>query len=668
MFKKVILLLLTSVLFFVVTGCAGDSFNKDPNGTGIDDPVTDDGTGNGELPVFTVMLTENTGEYEIVGENPVRVVQGGTAEFTLKMNGDCCVDRVVRQGSEADAEIINGYDGTTTVRLSDVRWSVTLTVECSVAQAYIAYYPNGGVYYGKMDPETPYTVGHTLRHRLRPNTEIGADFIRRKGYILTGWNTEPDGSGERIGLGSRVTAVRGGTLKLYAQWAEVTPLSEFRYRKYIDSVTILEYTGSSENVVVPGGIDGLPVYKIASGAFTGAVRSVVLPESVTTVETGAFTDCDIEELYFFDNIGNISDESFIRCPYFSTVHINAITAPRYGASNLYSEVSLADKYDILILNADKKKVLVFGGSGAFISVDTKQIESELKAAGEDYVCINMAVNGWFNGAAQFDMMMPYLRDGDIFVHAPESASQFGLMYELSMTPSYEDFDYNRLRLYACLESNYDLIGLIDFRDVEGLLDGFSEFNAKRSTMEETTYEDWATKINLFGTVYENDMGWIDDRGNFALPRKPRGALIDAGEADIVPEYVLDEEASGRLNAVYDGMAAKGVKVCFLTAPINTDTLLLRMNDPGNMPSSSDHLYAERPYDIPLLYDDLGEWVSDFDEAVRTRLHCTVIAPLADTLYVTEDFFDSDYHLSDENVPGYTGIIADRLVEITGGDT
>ena len=83
LFKKVILLLLTSVLFFVVTGCAGDSFNKDPNGTGIDDPVTDDGTGNGELPVFTVMLTENTGEYEIVGENPVRVVQGGIAEFTL---------------------------------------------------------------------------------------------------------------------------------------------------------------------------------------------------------------------------------------------------------------------------------------------------------------------------------------------------------------------------------------------------------------------------------------------------------------------------------------------------------------------------------------------------------------------------------------------------------
>lgn len=645
------------LIVLCASGCSDNAVTPPPGGDPGGDPT--------DTTLYTVMITESSEEYEILSENPVDVESGGSAGFVLRMKGDLCVTAATYRGEAvAGVDINNGADGTTTVTINDVRWSQRVSLTCEVTEARIAYHVNGGKYTDMSDPAVPYTTAFTLKNRLRPNTETGTDIMSRKGYILTGWNTEPDGSGERIGLGSRVTPVRGGTLDLYAQWAKASPVSDFEYRVYSDSVTITGYIGSDRQVVVPVGIEGRPVEKIGAHAFTGDIDSVVLPESVLAVEEEAFVDCDVRELYMFDNINYISDGCFLRCPEFSTVHVNAIVPPRFGGSNLYSEVNFADKYDLLILNKDKKKLLVYGGSGAYMSVDTVQLEEEIyERTGEEYVCLNMAVNGWFNGAAQFDMMMPYIGEDDIFIHAPESSSACEMMYELSMTPSFGDFDYNRIRLYACMESNWDLMGLIDFRHVEDLLTGFEEFNAERATMEANSlgYEDYATKINLFGTIYRRDTGWIDDRGNFALPQLPRGDRLDAGEADIIPEFVLDEDAHDILNARFDEMRAKGADVYFVPAPVNTDTLRLRLTDPDDLPSGGGILYTDRPYDIPLLFDDLGEWVEAYEEAVTENIRCKVLLPLSETLYETPDMFDADYHLCDERVPEYTGMIADALI-------
>ncbi len=633
-------------------------------GCGENSDVPEDPDPDGKKDTLTVMLTDDPDSFEIVSENPVLVERGGDAKFVLRMKGDYCVERLTRQGSDLGASIVNGYDGTTTVTIGKLNYSMRVKAECAVASARIMYYPNGGRYIEGGNSSVSYSVGHTLKNRLRPNTEIGTDRLIRDGYVLNGWNTAADGSGEHIGLGSRVTLMRNENLGLYAEWETASPAEDFLYRKAGDCIVISRYIGRDKKVVVPETLDGMPVGWISAGAFKGAIDTVIFPKSIDVVEDGAFTDCAVRELYFYDNISFISDKSFRNCTNFSTVHINAVLAPRYGPDNLYSEINLADKYDILILNENNKKVVVFGGSGAFNSIDTMQMERELgEKTEEGYVCINMAVNGWFNGVAQFEMMKPYLHSGDVFIHAPESSSPFGFMYEVSMTPSFDDFVYNKLRLYACLESNYDLLSLIDFRHVTDLLDGFAEFNAVRKNMAETSYTDYATQINLFGTVYENDLGWIDVRGNFALPKIPRGEYLDAGEADIIPEFIKDSEAHTRLNGYYGDFEEAGVKVCFLTSPVNTDTLLIRMNEPEKLPPNSDFLFSGRPYGIPLLHHDLGEWISDFDGAVDTYLDCTVLLPLSDTLFRTEDLFDADFHLSDKTAPIFTGRVVNELLKV-----
>ena len=52
--------------------------------------------------------------------------------------------------------------------------------------------------------------------------ESAADFFTRPGYTFTGWNTEPDGSGDSYGEDAVIETLTHATI-LYAQWEEVPP-------------------------------------------------------------------------------------------------------------------------------------------------------------------------------------------------------------------------------------------------------------------------------------------------------------------------------------------------------------------------------------------------------------------------------------------------------------
>lgn len=57
-----------------------------------------------------------------------------------------------------------------------------------------------------------------------------------------------------------------------------------------ESITITGYFGKDAEVTIPASIAGIPVNTIAKGAFTdnSSVRKVNLPDTITTVEEGAF--------------------------------------------------------------------------------------------------------------------------------------------------------------------------------------------------------------------------------------------------------------------------------------------------------------------------------------------------------------------------------------------
>ena len=105
-----------------------------------------------------------------------------------------------------------------------------------------------------------------------------------------------------------------------------TPATDFEYKKSEngDYILITKYVGTSEKVVIPAEIDGLPVKTIYSvgenatekvGAFqNSSIKSVVIPDSVTSIGSNAFMDCSsLTKIKISKNLKSIGYNSFENC-------------------------------------------------------------------------------------------------------------------------------------------------------------------------------------------------------------------------------------------------------------------------------------------------------------------------------------------------------------------
>ena len=240
---------------------------------------------------------------------------------------------------------MNVSQGQTILTLENVEYPTKVTLELAEQCALLSYDPNGG------DGELT-TVPYDISYRQRPNTSIGTNLFAREGYTLESWNTSPDGTGQRIGLGSRVSV--DDAMTLYAQWVRWSNPADFDWVVADETVTIVGYRGGDAVVAVPGFIDGMAVTTIAAGTFMNCdMERVILPETMVTVEAGAFQNCAMTSLTVFDNIETIGDSSFENCPELRTLYINAVEKP-FGA-NVRRESVYADKVDLLIRPRGRRK-------------------------------------------------------------------------------------------------------------------------------------------------------------------------------------------------------------------------------------------------------------------------------------------------------------------------
>lgn len=74
---------------------------------------------------------------------------------------------------------------------------------------------------------------------------------------------------------------------------------------------ISEYKGSSQNVIIPGYIDGKPVNAIGKEAFRGKnIKSVEFPHNLKVIGEGAFRDNKLKEIYIPDSVTAIEQDAF----------------------------------------------------------------------------------------------------------------------------------------------------------------------------------------------------------------------------------------------------------------------------------------------------------------------------------------------------------------------
>lgn len=493
------------------------------------------------------------------------------------------------------------YEGDTFVSVEDGKYRLTLKnvryptrVEPKLTEHFqqIRFDPNGGT-------GSAVTIPVDTTNHLRPNTSTGVELFSRDGYSLVSWNTEPDGSAQRIGLGSRVGAGDDG-LTLYAQWAQWSEAGDFTWEPAEQGIRITGYHGSDAVVVIPETIDGRPVTAIAAGAFQKCTMTdVILPKSMETVEKGAFQNCSLQTLTLSDNIETISDASFSNCKKLKTLYINAVEKP-YG-TDFRRESCYADKVEMLIQAQGQKKVIFYSGCSAWYNLDAATMMPLME---QGYRLVNMGLNGLVNSAMQMQIMEHFLEPGDILVHTPELSSNTQLLNQPAMTAKDDN------KLWCGLEYNYDLFTLADMRTLPGALDSFCAYLASKQSKA-----DYSEIFMSDGNVYCDEYGCIPFFRAETSSELPDRVYLD-------PTY-FTSEGMGRLKGYYDRYQAKGVRIYVSYACTNMDDV------------------PEEQKDNVGMMDDL------FRKNITEMQGPVLISELDDYLFQNSDYYDTNYHLRSE---------------------
>ncbi len=538
-----------------------------------------------ETPGCTV---ENNGQWVRPGEDVV---------FRLTMD-----EHTSLAGTDYDGDSATQIrEGRLELTLKAVRYPVRVSLELTQDFCTIVYDPNGG-------DGSATEISYDLRRHLRPNTENGQDLFTREGHTLVCWNTEPDGSGTRVGLGSRVTVE--GSLTLYAQWAKWAPESDFQYQiTNYDTVNIRGYLGSDETLVIPAYIEGKKVTALMPDSFRDSqVRQVVVPPTVERIASEAFADCKaLESIVLHDNLHMIYDASFVGCDSLQTLYINAVEAPwgyDYRKESVYP-----DKIDLLILAQGQRKMVFYGGCSVWYNLDGSLAD---QAFGTEYQILNMGLNGTVNSAVQMQILEHYLESGDLFVHTLEVSSRWQMMQDLTLTKGDD-------KLWCGLEYNYDLFSLVDLRTVSGVFESWLNYLDLKKT--ETEYRDRYTDSK--GHTYLDGYGGIP-----FLREETKDNLTDQVRLDA--SYVT-QAGMDTLEQYYQRYQDLGVRIYVSYACVNMD-----------------EVPQEEQENVELIHSLVAQYIEAMDGPV-------LISQLSDFLYVHEDFYDTNYHLLTEKTKENTAL-------------
>ncbi len=485
--------------------------------------------------------------------------------------------------------------------LRNVRYSVSVTVTYVPNAVTIRYVGNGGL----TAAGEPEAVLPAITTHLRSNTSLGTDLFTWEGYTLYGWNTAPDGTGESVGLGSRVLCQEETVL--YAQWAAWTPAECFTTEENETGLTLTGYSGTGEVLCVPARIGGRTVTRIGSGAFAGAdCATVILPDTLERIEAGAFENGAVRVLYLSDSLEFVHGEAFAGCGQLQTLRINAATAPRY--SGTYYD-TFQDKLDRLILLRGERKLVLYSGSSARFGYDSRAISKAMP----EYQVVNMGVFAYSNVLPQLRMLEALMEPGDLLLHGPEfDATAFQFCGTDALDAAF----------FAMMESNYDAVALLDIRQYSQVFSAFTEYLALRRDMAKKNYQisprDFDEDGNPALTPSYNEYGdYVFYRANAESEEPVYGDPIAYTVAAFPEETMLEP-----MNRVYREFQDRGVLVLFTYAPRNG---------------------------LALSEDSTPEERARLDAWLREKLCVPVISDIEESLYSGFYLYGTDNHLSTEGV-------------------
>lgn len=549
-------------------------------------------------PLCRVVLEE--GEGFTCDRYAQAVAPGEDACFRLE-----CAEGYEILGADWEGAVLTpGGDGVA-LTLPGVRYSTAVSLTVARREVYLYYDRNDG------SGEAPVRRGLAPAH-LRWNT--AGPIFSREGYTLTGWNTAPDGSGTAVGLGGRIAAESG--LTLYAQWAPWSPPERFRWTAEGEGAAVTAWLGGEEDAVVPGVLGGLPVRRIAAGAFDGAgCRKIVLPDTLYVLDQGALDGCAVEKLWLFDNIRRLAG-GFDRCENLATLHLAAVEEPVY--SGTYFD-TFQDKFDRLYALRGESKIVLFSGSSVRFGFDCAAID----AAFPGWEVVNMGVYAYSSALPQMELIRACMGPGDVLIHCPEfdaTKRQFCTTTDLD-----EGF-------FNMMESNYDTLARLDLRGFTNVSGALQSYLNTRSGMEKKSYDLSPAGFDEDGTPVKrpsyNEYGdYVVYRPNARSEEPIYGLPVQYTVSAFPKERFLDP-----LNREYSRFLEQHIAVYFAYSPRNA---------------------------LAISEDSTPQARAELDAYLRANLYADVITPIEDSLWSGIYLYGTDNHLSTEGAAIHT----ERLIPL-----
>lgn len=476
-----------------------------------------------------------------------------------------------------------------------------------------------------------------IAHHPRANTYTKADiraFVDCDSKYLVGWRTEND---EYVCLGSRTKVSDEKTVELYPIWKDFSSDSLFKIDKdgyicgYEDSAEVTE-------LVIPNKIRGIAVVGIKANAFKSSnIETIYIPDIVTTIEDNAFLNCEnLRAVYISDNIKNIDDAAFTGCRNFTSLFLNAIEKPKHCDSYYGAKMDVFDQVALDYGNGRRKLVVIGGSSVAngYSGWVTKEIFDEFDIDVDFY---NLGLNATFSNFLQYQAIAPYLSEGDIYVHAPESAyeptwcgseaqSIITNQKALEIAPSYH--------MLIMFESNWQFLSNVQVNMFTDVIKSLSRVLRERVSLPDSDY-------SRYYPLTEEGEG-MRETGEYVKP--------ECGDSDFFGQsayaymtQIVNRCAEFVLKNVYTPLADKGVLVYNTFPPLARQVLL---NWYG---TERDYEYATELYSQKVR-DVLG------DDKV------TVLLSHNDTLYDAAHFSDHCMHLGYDYQLVHTRKIMTALAE------
>lgn len=447
----------------------------------------------------------------------------------------------------------------------------------------IRYYPNGGAI---KDGDADSLVINTAVPYYYPNCLHSNGTFTREGYQLIEYNTKADGSGEAYSLGSKIIADISKETALYCIWVKESDPSLFEVADSSGGVAITDYSGDEKMLVIPERIDGKTVVEIRRGAIKATnAETVVLPNTIRTVASGAFETTEkFTTLYLCDNVRNIANDSFTNMKAMRNYRLNSATLPKFD-----SAPGMGSKWERLV-HAEGKRIIVNSGSSSNLGLSTQIMEH---LVGHDYTLVNYGTNFESSSIFYLELICHYMREGDIFVHAPE-------MVEMTMGSNHVN-----AKLYSHLETYYNCWRAIDATRLSNILSALRDFNNQRAQMMTLGYG--------YTTPY------MDANGDYKTSEKMNRDSFHAGSSFTLRTDIISGTRKDALNRVYGEMVKKGGHVYFSFAPCNANAF-----------ASGENTEAKRAAYINALGD---------------ALVIPVISDIKNYILPGRLMSDSDYHVN-----------------------